>query len=235
MSTQERIELARQLYERAVFGGDASVLQTAERELDAVEADLALARGRILHARFLQERHEDPHELALFQRAAQLYHKLGDLHGEAEALFWIGAFHQVVRQDTALAVPTLDRSRELASQIGDKLTLSYALRHLGFAEHAAGRLGPARHMLEESTRLRREVGFPPGVAANLVGLAYVAAADNRRDDALSLLHEANQIAEASDAQAILRQIEHARSDLKGDREQDAGSGPASAGDDAVQG
>jgi hypothetical protein len=215
MSTQERIEVARQLYERAVFGGDATVLETAERELNGVEADLALARGRILHARFLQERHEDPHELSLFQRAAQLYQQLGDVRGEAEALFWIGTFHQVVRQDTELAVPALDRSRELASQIGDKLTLSYALRHLGFAEHAAGQLGAARHMLEESTRLRREVGFLPGVAANLVGLAYIAAADNRRDDALSLLHEASQIAEASDAQAILHQVEQAHGDLPG--------------------
>jgi tetratricopeptide (TPR) repeat protein len=215
MSTQERIERARQFYERAVFGGDATVLETAERELDAVEADLALARGRILHARFLRERHEDPHELSLFQRAAQLYQKLGDVRGEAESLFWIGIFHQVVRQDAELAVPSLDRSRELASQIGDKLTLSYALRHLGFAERAAGQLGAARRMLEESTRLRREVGFLPGVAANLVGLAYIAAADGRRDDALSLLREATQVAEACDAQAILHQVEQAHSDLHG--------------------
>jgi len=41
------------LYESAVFGGNAEALSTGDRELDAVEADLALARGRLLHARFL--------------------------------------------------------------------------------------------------------------------------------------------------------------------------------------
>ena len=44
MSAEDRIERARLLYERAVFGGDADALATADRELDAVEADLALAR-----------------------------------------------------------------------------------------------------------------------------------------------------------------------------------------------
>lgn len=214
MSTPERIELAREAYERAVFSGDGEGLATAERELSAVEADLALARGRILHARFLQEHREDPDELALFHRAAQLYHELGDVRGEAEALFWIGAFHQVVRHDAELALPALARSRELASRIDDKLTLSYALRHLGFAEHAAGRLTEARQMLEESTRLRRELGFLPGVAANLVGLAYIAAAEQRREDAESLLREARQLAEASEANGILPHIEEAQASLR---------------------
>jgi hypothetical protein len=36
------------------------------------------------------------------------------------------------------------------------LTLSYALRHLGIAEHRAGHLDQARSYLEESTRLRRQ-------------------------------------------------------------------------------
>jgi hypothetical protein len=55
MSAEDRIERARLLYERAVYGGDASALETADRELDAVEADLALARGRVIHTRFLAQ------------------------------------------------------------------------------------------------------------------------------------------------------------------------------------
>ena len=96
MSAEERLEQARLLYERAVFGGDGSALAAADRNLDAVEADLALARGRVIHARFLQQPDEDPHELALFERAAHLYQALGDVRGEAESLFWVGCFHQVV-------------------------------------------------------------------------------------------------------------------------------------------
>lgn len=220
MGAENRIERARLLYERAVFGGDASVLATAERELDGVEADLALARGRVIHARFLEQRNEDPergdedsHELALFERAAQLYQVLADGRGEGESLFWIGCFHQVVRRDDDAAVPILQRSYELAAQAGDKLTMSYALRHLGIAEHAAGRLDTARERLEESVRLRRETGFMPGVAANLVGLAYIAAADGRRNKALALIEEAGATASASGAHGIMRQVEEARAQL----------------------
>jgi tetratricopeptide (TPR) repeat protein len=220
MSAEDRIERARLLYERAVYGGDASTLATADRELDGVEADLAVARGRVIHTRFLEQRDEDPerlakdpHELALFECAAKLYRKLGDVRGEGEALFWVGCFYQVVRRDDDTAVPVLERSRELAAQAGDKQTMSEALRHLGIAEHRAGRLDTARERLEESVRLRREIGLMPGVAANLVGLAYIAAGDGRHDEALALLEEAGAIAEASGAHRIMRQVEEARTQL----------------------
>jgi tetratricopeptide (TPR) repeat protein len=224
MSAEDRIERAGLLYERSVFGGDAGALAAADRELDAAEAALALARGRVIHGRFLEQRdagpgpvREDPRELALFERAAQLYRVLGDLGGEAESLFWVGCFHQVVRRDDGTAAPVLQRSLELAQRAGEKKTMSYALRHQGIAEHAAGRLDAARERLEESVRLRREIGFMPGVAANLVGLAYIAAGQGRRDDALALIEEAGAIAAASDAHGIMRHVEEARAQVLGDR------------------
>lgn len=91
--------------------------------------------------------------------------------------------------------------------------MSYALRHLGIAEHAAGRLQAARERLQESVRLRREAGFLPGVAANLVGLAYIAAGDGRRDDALRLLDEAGAIADSSGALGIGRSVQQARAEI----------------------
>lgn len=110
----DRLEQTQGLYERAVYGGDASALADAERHLSAVEADLALARGRVIHARFLDataRTREAPDgvadELALFERANDLYRSLGDVRGEAEAQFWIGTFHQVVQHDDATAVPAL--------------------------------------------------------------------------------------------------------------------------------
>ncbi|MFF4412753.1 hypothetical protein ACFYY8_09480 [Streptosporangium sp. NPDC001559] len=213
MGADDRIERAGMLYERAVFGGDAGAVAAADRELDAVEADLSLARGRVAHARFLDGGHREPYEPGLFERAAELYRSLGDVRGEAEALFWIGCFHQVVRNDDAAAVPVLEQSHRRAVRAGDALTASYALRHLGIAEHRAGRLGAARERLEESTRLRRETGFLPGVAANLVGLAYVTAGEGRRDEALRLLDEAGSIAESSRADGVLRQVQEARAGL----------------------
>ncbi|MFC0550647.1 hypothetical protein ACFFHJ_07120 [Planotetraspora thailandica] len=213
MGADDRIEQARLLYEQAVFGGDTDAVTAAERELDAVEADLALSRGRVVHAWFLQSGHENPEELSLFERAADLYRRLGNVSGEAEALFWIGAFHQVVRSDDAAAIPVLEQSCQKAMGIGDSLTASYALRHLGIADQRAGHLKSARERLEESTRLRREVGFLPGVAANLVGLAYVTAEEGRRDEALGLLDEARSIAEAAGAYGILRHVQEAQARL----------------------
>ncbi|MFF0319027.1 tetratricopeptide repeat protein [Micromonospora sp. NPDC005252] len=220
MNAEDRIERARALYEQAVFSGDAGVLADADRDLDALEADAAVARGRILHARFLNERAtsgsspiEDPAELPLFERAIELYQALGDTRGQAETLFWIGCLHQVIRRDNETALPHLARSRQMAAQVGDKPTQAEALRHLGIAAHMAGRLDEARERLEESSRLRREVGALPGVAANMVGLAYIAAAQDRHADALATLDEANAIPQAHGAHAIVRQIEEARTQI----------------------
>ena len=215
----ERIDRSRLLYEQALFESDAGALAAAERELDGVEADLALARGRVIHGRFLEQRaedpeqaREDPRELALFERAAELNRALGDERSEAESLFWVGCCHQVVRHDNEAAVPVLWRSLELATEADDPVTMSEALRHLGIAEHAAG-CEPARLHLEESTRLRREIGAWPGVAANMVGLIYIAAGQDRREDGLALAEEARAIAEANGAPGLLRQIDEARAQL----------------------
>jgi tetratricopeptide (TPR) repeat protein len=216
----ERVKHARLFYERAVFAGEAEALTEADRELDAAEADLLVARARVMHTRFLLRRdqdsaaaEEDPDELPLLEHAAELYRALGDIGGEAEALFWIGCFHQVVRHDNATAVPILEQSLKLATQAGDKTAMAEALRHLGIAAHGAGRLDEARQRLEESTRLRREIGLLPGVAANMVGLGYIAAAQERGSDALALLDEASEIAHTSQAHRILQQINEARAVL----------------------
>ncbi len=216
----ERIRQAGRLYERAVFSGDAGPLAEADRELDAAEADLAVARGRLMHTRSLLSRDQDPGtaraapgELPLFERAAGLYRALGDARGEAEALFWVGCFHQVIQRDNATAVPVLERSLELASQAADMAVMAEALRHLGIAAHAAGQLDLARQHLEESTRLRRESGQLPGAAANMVGLAYIAAGQGRGQDARALLDEAAAIAAASRADRILQQVNEARAEL----------------------
>lgn len=212
MITEDRIERAGKAYERAVYTGDTSGLVDAEKALTAVEADTALARGKLLHARYQSGTGaaEDPAELPLFERALALYRALGDIRGEAQALFWIGCLHQFIRHDDETAVPHLERSYRLAVETGDQPTQSEALRHLGIAAHAAGRLDEARDRLEESSRLRRETGNLPGVASNMIGLAYIAAARHRHADALATLDEAQAIAHAHEAHAVVRHIEQAR-------------------------
>jgi hypothetical protein len=114
----ERVRQAGLLYERAVFTGDAALLAAADRELDAAEADLAVARGRLMHTRIL---------------------------------------------------------------------------------------------------LRRETGQLPGAAANMVGLAYIAAAAGRSSDVPALLDEADGIARAAGAHRIAQQVSDARAALTDQR------------------
>ncbi|BEL06658.1 hypothetical protein Q0Z83_048490 [Actinoplanes sichuanensis] len=218
MRIDERIQQAGTTYEQAVFAGDTGGLDGAERGLDAMEADIALARGRLLHARFLSARAdratpvEDPAELALFERAATTYRELGDVRGEGEALFWMGCLHQVVRRDDDVAVPLLERSLQLATRADDKATQAEALRHLGIAAHGAGRLDEARERLEESSRRWRAAGVLPGVAANMIGLAVIATAQGRPAD--PILDEALVIARSAGAHAVVRQIEEVRAGIQ---------------------
>jgi tetratricopeptide (TPR) repeat protein len=209
----DRLERAGELYERAVFGGEVEGLAVADGELDRVEADLALARGKVAHARFLLERQEDPGELGLFTRARELYRAVGNERGEAEACFWVGTFHQVLRGDHETALPELRRSRELAIRTGDRLTLSYAVRHLGFAAMAGGDLHEAERLLTESVELRRELGFTAGVAAGLLALAELAATAGDERRAHGLLDEATEVAKEAGAAGILRWIEAGRAEL----------------------
>jgi tetratricopeptide (TPR) repeat protein len=211
MTDRDRLDWAKELYERAFFNGDTAAVATAERDLDRVEADLALARGRILHARFFQDRKEDPRELELFETAARLYRQLGELASEADANFWIGTVHQVIRKDTATAVPFFELSETLAVKAGDDLTLSFAVRHLGFAALEAGDLGQAEELLRQSLELRRKVGFERGIAPALVALAEVARAANRNDEAEKLFDEAAESAAACGATKMVELVKMVRS------------------------
>jgi hypothetical protein len=204
----QRLTEAYELYEASVFYGDVGAVNRAKPMLAAVEADLSLARGRLLHAEYLKDRRQaDPRELPSFERAAELYIELGDERGEAEALFWIATYHQVLHHDGEASIPFLDRAEVLARRVGDKLLLSYIARHIGFVEQLVhGDLEAARRRQEESVALRREVGHLPGVAAGLLALAEVAKARGDATERDRLLDEAESVALESGAKGIQRWI-----------------------------
>ncbi|MFI6562290.1 tetratricopeptide repeat protein [Streptomyces sp. NPDC050534] len=204
------VERTGELFEAAMFQGDSSALERSDEVLDAVEAPLAMARGKVLHVRFLNDREENGRELELFERAAELYRRLGDAPGEADALFWIGCWHQVVKGDGTTGRPYFERSYALAKSVDDRMTMSYAIRHLGFADKDAGQLDQARERLTESVTLRREIGFRPGEAAGLVALAYLAAETGDRAAAFRHLDEAQAVAEECGAKAVSGWVEQAR-------------------------
>jgi hypothetical protein len=211
MGNDQRIAEAYALYEASVFYGDDDATARARPIVDGLEADVAMARGRLLHAQFLKDRVEDPRELPSFERAADLYRALGDERGEAEALFWIGTYHQVLRHDGQASIPFLKTAYELAERSGDKLVLSYVARHLGFVDQMVhSDLDAARTRQEESVALRREVGHRPGVAAGLLALADLAEERGDTAERARLLDEAEEVANSSGANGILRWIAIAR-------------------------
>ncbi|MFE9498948.1 tetratricopeptide repeat protein [Streptomyces collinus] len=214
MQGQDWTERADELFEAAMFRGDASALDRSDDMLDAVEAPLSMARGKVLHVRFLNDRVEDSQELVLFERAAELYQRLGDASGEADALFWVGCWHQVVKGDDAVGRPCFERSYALAKSVDDRMTMSYAVRHLGFADKNAGDFEQARDRLAESVTLRRELGFRPGEAAGLVALAYLAAETGDPATASRHLDEAESVAESCDAKTVLGWIEQAHTHIR---------------------
>lgn len=208
------MEHVNELYEAAVFGGEKGAVAEANRELDAVEADVALARGKVLHAGYLADHQANPKQAELLERALTLYQALGDVRGEAEALFWLGTWHQVVREAYEEAVPCFQRSYELADSVGDKLTLSYATRHLAFAAEAEGRMEEAQERFEESVRLREELGFLPGLAAALLALGeFRRQRLGDREGALRLMDKARSTAEKCGAHGVLVWIGNARAQL----------------------
>jgi tetratricopeptide (TPR) repeat protein len=197
----------RDRYEQAAFGGDEAALSTGLTEVTALQGAVDLARGRLLHTRFLADRQDRPEELAAFERAAAAFRDAGEVSGEAEALFWIGCYHQVVHGASAAALPQFERAGELAVAAGDTLTLSYVERHLGYLDWDAGRIERARSRFEESLRLRRELRFEPGVAAALLALAEFAKSQGEGPEADRYAAEARQVAEAVGARGVLRWIE----------------------------
>ncbi len=198
-------------YDRAAFGGDEVATTTGLAELAALQATLDVARGKLLHTLSLRDGQDRPEELACFEQAAPAFREVGDVSAEAEAVFWIGIYHQVVRHDAEAAQPPLDSARELAAAAGDLLTLSYVERHLGFLDAEAGRAEEARSRFEQSLKLRREIDFRPGVAAALLALAEFHAEQGDADRAAGYLTEARQIAEATDSHGVLYWIDQAAS------------------------
>ncbi|MGW3127181.1 tetratricopeptide repeat protein [Streptomyces sp. NPDC001123] len=214
MQEQDWVVQAGELFEAAMFGGDASALDRSDDVLDAVEARLSMARGKVLHVRFLNGLDENSQEVVFFERAAELYRRLEDVSGEADALFWVGCWHQVVKGDGATGRPYFEQSYALAKSVDDRMTMSYAVRHLGFADKDAGYFEQARERLTESVSLRREIGFRPGEAAGLVALAYLAAETGDRPVALQHLDEAQAVAQSCGAKAVSGWVEQARTSLR---------------------
>ena len=199
----DSLERAEHAYQAAMFAGETDGAAEALRDLGGNGPEYDLARGKLRHCANIAERRQDTEELACFERAETAFAKCGDSRGAGEALFWQGCYHQVLADDDEIARPLFERALELSKQAGDALMKSYSLRHLGISCHMAKNLDAAEHLLQESTRLRREIGFEAGVAANLVGLAFIALDRGDREQAQIRAQEAERTARGCGAHAVV--------------------------------
>jgi tetratricopeptide (TPR) repeat protein len=196
------LEHAERAYQAAMFAGETADAAAALQDLGGSGPEYDLARGKLRHCANIAERRQDTEELACFERAETAFARRGDLRGAGEALFWQGCYRQVLAGDDEIARPLFERALELSQQSGDPLTSSYSLRHLGISRHMAKDLDAAERLLEESTSLRRAIGFEAGVAANLVGLAFIALDRGDRQQAQIRAQEAEQAARECGAHAV---------------------------------
>ncbi len=218
MSTYQSFDAIASIRAIEAYRTDASVLEAAERHLHQLEAGAALARGRLAHAQYLLDRTPRPLEWPSLEQARALYHALGDVKGEAEALFWMGTFHQVVQRDLDAALPLYRQAQVLAERFEDPLLRSCIARHLGFDEILRGRLVAAAPWLEASVQLRREMAFHEGVAAALVALAELRMELGDFSAAQAHLVEASELASAHGAPGVVamaRALEEALSERQG--------------------
>ena len=210
------------MYEAAFRTGDyddaEAMLKVALRRAEA-DGDPALEAGVLdglawlMHFRALDRDREgaDPDaEEALFQRSLAIRRELGDQAGTAASLFGLALVHQVLRRDSATAIPYLREAMELADAHADALLRSECHRHVGF-HHLVGDVKPeeaVRH-LRRSLQLRHHWGDPRWVPGGTLALGWAELAAGRRADGIEHIRQAAR--QARDARLSARHI-HAAED-----------------------
>lgn len=210
------------LVEAAFRTGDyteADTLLTSAREqaTDPVtEAAVLHQLGMLMHFQALDRGRDATlaaDEEALFQQALRLRREAGDLAGVAESLFGVGLVHQVLRDDSATAIPYFREALPLADEHAGDLTRSEVHRHVGFY-YALVDVQPdkALHHLRESLELRETFGDQRWLPSGTLALGEAELDLGDRDTALRLLRAA--VAQAKQARLRPERIAMAEEALR---------------------
>ena len=200
------MQIARVLSDEALFGG----IDNQEKRWEALEkaqnlseasankvliAGVYDAIGFSLHVDFLNsDRSKEPEEeINYFERGLELRKEHGTPGQVAESTFHVGLVYDVIRKEYDKALPYHEEAYKIATNEKDKLTASYAIRHIGFARFNADDVESAKQAFIESLELRRAIGFIPGIAFSLVTLAQVDVEGGDKASALAHLKEARNL------------------------------------------
>jgi len=205
------------MYEAAFRTGeydDAEAMLTASLRHAEADGDRAVVAGALdrlawlMHFRALDRDREgaDPDaEEALFQRSLAIRRELGDRAGTAASLFGLALVHQVLRQDSAAAIPYLREATDLADAHADALLRSECHRHVGFHHLVADvNTEEAVGHLRRSLELRHEWGDPRWVPSGTLALGWAELAAGRRAEGVERIRQAAR--EARDAGLSERRI-----------------------------
>ena len=196
---------------------DAEALLEAARRRAEADGDRVAEAGSLdrlawlMHFRALDRNREgaDPDaEEVLFERSLAIRRELGDQAGTAASLFGLGLVHQVLRGDSAAAIPYFREAMELADEHADALLRSECHRHVGF-HHLVGdvQLEEAVRHLRLSLDLRHRWGDPRWVPSGTLALGWAELAAGRRAEGIELVRQA--ALQARDAGLTARRIHDA--------------------------
>lgn len=221
------LTIGRILTDEGAFGGKDTV---AKREAALNQAlDLAKstsqahllgsiydALGFSLHITYIDsgQSKEPEDELDFFQRGLELRQKDGTRSQIAESIFHVGLVHDVIRRDYETALKYHQEAYDLAHEANDKVTASYAIRHIGFAHVVANEMEAAREALMESLQLREEAGFTPGIAFALAALANLDTRTGDKESALARLVRSRDMLESLGATSRVAWVEKHIASLK---------------------
>jgi tetratricopeptide (TPR) repeat protein len=187
--------------------GDAEMMLEAARrraEADGDRGALAAAIDRLgwlMHFRALdrdREGADSDAEEALFQQSLDIRRELGDQAGVAASLFGLALVHQVLRQQSAAALPYLREALELAELHADPLLRSECHRHVGF-HYLVVEVKPedaVRH-LRRSLELRHQWGDPRWVPSGTLALGWAEFAAGSREEGIEHIRQAARQARAA--------------------------------------
>ncbi len=196
-----------------------ALLDAAREQVDgpATEAAVLHQLGWLMHFQAL-DRDRDAtlaaEEEELFQQALRLRRGLGDLGGVAESLFGVGLVHQVLRADSAAAMPYFTEALTLADEHADVMTRSEVHRHVGFY-YAIEDVQPdkALHHLRLSLELREADGDDRWLPGGTLALGEAELELGDRTEGLRYLRAA--VAQAKQARLRPDRIAMAEQILRG--------------------
>jgi hypothetical protein len=132
----------------------------------------------------------------LASRAAALRASAPDQERAAAAMFYAGLIEDNLRGDGEAARSAFGCALAAAEEAGDDLTVSEALRHLGYHASEAGDPGQARTMWERSAEQRQRAGAVPYVLSQQLLLAGLARDTGDPDAARTMAIEVGRWAHA---------------------------------------